>query len=1084
MSDITKKALFTNLGLVGGNAKSLKPSGIDHSDISAKRLPAKQLGAPQNNRFLNQTALLNNKANGTLNKSATSLDVSPYAHSPYVNNLGFDKDVYSSTPIASGDVSTKRAAFFDELSALEMGKDDPAEKKEPLPKPAAVPAAVPVVAKQPTSRGGPPGAQASYKKIVDDAARRKAPAELPKPATPVSPVEVKGFYSPPMSENLDLTKNGPGLTDFDYGKWDAAKSKPVQENMNPYSVYEFMTYYNKNNSTPIDQDQATRMLQQEASRRNGASGPDWKDKMNKAEGFEPPPKAPKVVESAGGSTLSQRADARKLDLVKLLDKFTNPSAEEQDALSAARREPYRDSDALRFAGGLNLLPADISDSNGPLHQGRGTGGKTPFQEGLRTSKRIEAATLAHKLLSSSKADTENTDLIFRQLPPERIKDIRDYLQTKGSDSESLAELAAFETINESYLDKLNLNLGYFTPKDKTKSIRVVDFLTDKNSNQTYEEKLKELPPSIISSLKSLPSSDISRLTYASDVVTGNREAATLANTSLPKEVMPGTRTGPEFGNNVKNLVDTLMNHQTSWSDFFETATSPFTGSWRNPTTFDSRKGMSVVAAGMESRDIEAKIKSLRQLPFSEATRAEINNLVNKHKSLEGEIGAGVDRSNLAYDAVKPFKDPSRFITNPVTSLADVASAPLMGAFPILAPVMGSIEGTVGSLKNKGIPGFNLGFPETKVMGMPLGWEVPPLTPKNEENYGKVLSMLGVLVPNPTSVVSKGVIPSKLIPKIPAAIPEQAAKVMNNLKSYPMSANPSTYYNPTRLTPGVGKEVPKIPTTQSQRAKEELKSILNPPTTPSSKYRGPWMGEAVPPNTSAIPNNVARVVDGLEDKVMSFERGSFWNPKQDLGVGKKVPEINPTPSKTPYQRTAEEITAKDTKPLSDYKGPWVDGANPLPKATIIQKAMQGASQLASTPVNIPLKALLAPTVAEITGTGVEGFNKGYAEAEAKRNAGSPAPVAAAPDGAASTSGANPAAPATSDPKPNSPATQEGMTGLQKALLAAGIGIPAILALTSAMGGSDDDEDEDEDEDEDDEESDADYKRRLRARNAYR
>lgn len=129
MSDITKKALFTNLGLVGGNAKSLKPSGIDHSDISAKRLPAKQLGAPQNNRFLNQTALLNNNANGILNKSATSFDVSPYAHSPYVNNLGFDRDVYSSTPITSGDVSTKRAAFFDELSALEMGKDDPAEKK-------------------------------------------------------------------------------------------------------------------------------------------------------------------------------------------------------------------------------------------------------------------------------------------------------------------------------------------------------------------------------------------------------------------------------------------------------------------------------------------------------------------------------------------------------------------------------------------------------------------------------------------------------------------------------------------------------------------------------------------------------------------------------------------------------------------------------------------------------------------------------------------------------------------------------------------------------------------------------------------
>lgn len=920
MSDTTKKAVFSNLGLVGGNAKSLKPSAISSNDISSNPMKAKQLGAPQNNRFINQTALLNNKANGILNKAATSFDVSPYAHSPYVNNLGFDRDVYSSTPITSGDVSTKRAAFFDELSALEMGKDDPAEKKEPLPEPAAVPAAVPVVAKKPTLRGGPLGAAASYKKIVDDAARRKDPAELPKPATAISPVEAKSFYSPPVSENLDLTKNGPGLTYFDYGKWDAAKSKPVQENINPYSVYEFMTYYNKNNSTPIDQAQATRMLQQEASSRNAPAVLSWKDKMNKAEGFEPPPK---VVESAGGSTLNHRSDAGKVDLVKLLDKFTNPSAEEQDALSSAMREPYRDSDALRFAGGLNLLPADISDSNGPLHQGRGTGKKTPFQEGLRTSKRIEAAELSFKLLN---APPESSNLIFKQLPPERIKEMRDYLLLKANDDEGRAELAAFETINASYLDNLNLNLGYFTPNGKTKPMRVVDFLTDKESNKTYEEKLKELPPDTISALKALPSSDMSRLTYASDVVTGNREAAALANSSIGKEVMPGTRTGSAFGNNIKNLVDTLMNHQTSASDFFETVTSPFTGSWRNPTTYDPRKGMDVVEAGNQSRDIEAKIKNLKQLPFSEATKAEIESLVIKHKFFEGVIDGGVDRPNLAYDAVTPLRDPSRFITHPVTSLADVASVPLMGAFPVLSPAMAAIEGTVGSLKNTGIPGLN---------------------PKNEESVGKILSMLGLLAPNPSRLFSKG------IPKIPSAIPPQVANVMNNLKSYG----------------NVGKAVPNI----------------GAPLTP------------------------------------------------------------------------------------------------------IQKAMQGASQLASIPVpNIPLKALLAPTVAEITGKGVESFNKGYEEAEAKRNAGSSAPVATAPGGAAtapggaaSTSSANSATPATSDPKPNSPATQEGMTGLQKALLAAGIGIPAILALTSAMSGSDDD-----DEDEDDEESEADYRRRLRARNAYR
>ena len=459
-------------------------------------------------------------------------------------------------------------------------------------------------------------------------------------------------------------------------------------------------------------------------------------------------------------------------------------------------------------------------------------------------------------------------------------------------------------------------------------MRVVDFLTDKESNKTYEEKLKELPPNTISALKALPSSDMSRLTYASDVATGNREAAALANTSVGKEVMPGTRTGPAFGNNIKNLVDTLMNHQTSASDFYETVTAPFTGSWRNKTTYDPRKGMNVVEKGIESRDIEAKIKSLRQLPFSEATKAEIDNLVNKHKSLEGVIDGGVDRPNFAYEAATPLRDPSRFITHPVTSLADVASVPLTTMFPVLSPAMAAIEGTVGSLKNVGIPGLNS---------------------KNEESVGKILSMLGLLAPNPSRLFSKG------IPKIPSAIPPQVANVMNNLKSYG----------------NVGKAVPNI----------------GAPLTP------------------------------------------------------------------------------------------------------IQKAMQGASQLASAPApSIPLKFLLAPEVGKfVEDKAVTPFRKGFNDAEEKRNAGSADPVAVTPGEAASTSSANlaapaaPAAPATSDPKPSSPATQEGMTGLQKALLAAGIGIPAILALTSAMGGSEDDE---EDEDEDDEESDADYKRRLRARNAYR
>ena len=188
MSDITKKALFANLGLVGGNAKSLKPSGINHSDISAKPLPAKQLGAPQNNRFLDQTALLNNNANGNLNKAATSFDASPYAHSPYVNNLGFNKDVYSSTPIPSGDVSTKRAEFFDELSSKVMNADAPTAPTTPAPTPAPSPTPEPApelkapapIAPAPTV--GNTGSIYDTQKGYDRRVGAHAPAPLPAPA--------------------------------------------------------------------------------------------------------------------------------------------------------------------------------------------------------------------------------------------------------------------------------------------------------------------------------------------------------------------------------------------------------------------------------------------------------------------------------------------------------------------------------------------------------------------------------------------------------------------------------------------------------------------------------------------------------------------------------------------------------------------------------------------------------------------------------------------------------------------------------------------------------------------------------------
>lgn len=263
MSDTTKKAVFTNLGPIGGNFKSLKPSAIDHSDISSKPMQAKQLGQPQNNRFLNQTALLNNRANGTLNKSATSFDVSPYTNSPYVNSLGFNKNVYRGTPVPSGDVSTKSAEFFDELSAKVMnsGSDlfakgkgllssltskdtTPGSTAAPAPAPASVPAPSPApepkapaaepVAPKPAPPAPSPivgntGSQYDTFKGYDQRVGAHAPTPLPAPA--------KTFAQEALAPGADI----PSLVNKYYV--DPQVSKTNYEQPNQAAMAMFKNFY-------------------------------------------------------------------------------------------------------------------------------------------------------------------------------------------------------------------------------------------------------------------------------------------------------------------------------------------------------------------------------------------------------------------------------------------------------------------------------------------------------------------------------------------------------------------------------------------------------------------------------------------------------------------------------------------------------------------------------------------------------------------------------------------------------------------------------------------------------------------------
>jgi hypothetical protein len=71
-----------------------------------------------------------------------------------------------------------------------------------------------------------------------------------------------------------------------------------------------------------------------------------------------------------------------------------------------------------------------------------------------------------------------------------------------------------------------------------------------------------------------------------------------------------------------------------------------------------------------------------------------------------------------------------------------------------------------------------------------------------------------------------------------------------------------------------------------------------------------------------------------------------------------------------------------------------------------------------------------------------------------------------------------------PEVKNPGVTSGMTSLQKALLAAGIGIPAIMAITSILRSKKKVKPDEEDDEEDDTEDEAAYKRKLRARNANR
>lgn len=526
MSDTTKKAVFSNLGLVGGNAKSLKPSAISSNDISSNPMKAKQLGAPQNNRFINQTALLNNKANGTLNKSATSFDVSPYAHSPYVNNLGFDRDVYSSTPITGGDVSTKRAEFFDELSSKVMNTDAPTAPTAPAPAPSPAPSPTPEPAPElkapapvaPAPTVGNTGSIYDTQKGYDQRVGAHAPDPLLAPA--------KTFAQEVMAPNANIKE----LVNRDYVTPQFSKpnySAPDPEKVKEFANWHKSTFPNKNN-TEVDY---SKVINDAASMYD----PDHPEYTLSRQNFvkqRRPSTLPKnfayLSESQQNRILAAQEKSVKAmeasDRALTRSNFIRPEVLDYlDGAGLIRKGTLPKSDyASGFAQSRGIYPANPNpnDDLPPVDL-------TPDSEAFKKGRDLDKF---RRLVSISKELDEMPQdarvKVMEQIPPALA--IKLQQASEGKLSPSMSQ--AFDGLAK----KTHGELGDMDGPDGS-SQSIFSFLANPKSTISIEDRIKTLPPDKQALINNLPDNQLNLIKYYADIE-GNQstiaKSKVLANNSL------------------------------------------------------------------------------------------------------------------------------------------------------------------------------------------------------------------------------------------------------------------------------------------------------------------------------------------------------------------------------------------------------------------------------------------------------------------------------------------------------------------------------------------------------------------------
>ena len=724
MSDITKKAVFNNLGMVGGNAKSLKPSVIDHSDISAKRLPARPLGAPQNNRFLDQTALLNNKANGNLNKAATSFDVSPYAHSPYVNNLGFDRDVYSSTPIASGDVSTKRAAFLDELSSKVMNTDAPpapaAPPAPPAPAAPAAPAPVPSPAPSPTPEPVP---------------ELKAPA-------PVAPAPTVGntgsIYDTQKGYDQRAGAHAPDPLLAPAKTFAQEALKPGADFQGLVNKYYVEPQVSKIDYSALDPEKVQAFKKWHQSLPNTKNLADYEKTINDAGAMYDPshPDYNKIREPYYKKTTPSLAPGYNYMTAPYKGHSFYPTAEEKAEAALVKSRSIRP-EILDYLHGVGLIQ-------------KGNLSPKDFSSGFGQSRGVDAPASG---FSAPDSDDYKRGRYFAQI--QRLQGISKELQGLPEDirvkaidsmplslSENLLQVNGDLTpsVNQSRTGLMNKTIGELGTMDSpgASSQSVFHFLADPKSTVSIEDRIKTLPPDKQALVKNLPANQRNLIRHFADKYQNQSTIEDAKRIAGDDGKIPGVTSGNQ------------KHSPGYWFDgkLGELEEKYGVGAWQ-PTKgiLDNIRAFSPFGTDTVYNDVNAQKlidENTKSIDYAKSTKALLNTL-NRINNPNDSYAAGFTPEQRLSKINEIKRELSKNTALDATSMKHISDLDSITANPIQEAIQkGNIgEATLGTLGNAFNlhPAFNL-FNTLARMGV-YGLEGKgPITHDNKDIFANALGMAG------------------------------------------------------------------------------------------------------------------------------------------------------------------------------------------------------------------------------------------------------------------------------------------------------------------------------------------------------